>query len=172
VAQGSMQEPNKSLFTATEKDYGDKYKAHLFEQYKLYVASAEKISDRRQNANNYFISINTALVTLLGLSFQIKIIESFTWTRALLSLVGIIISIIFWYLLRSYKQLNTGKFKVIHEIEKKLPMALYDYEWDILEKGKKKEVYYPFSHVELLIPWVFGLLFLFLGIALLVSPSI
>lgn len=154
----------EQLFKSNEKEYGSQYKDHLFEQYKLYVESAEKISDRRQNANNYFITINTVLITLLGLSFQVKFLEYIGWIRSLLAIVGIIICIIFWFLLRSYKQLNAGKFKVLHEIEQKLPLALYDYEWKILEEGKNKRVYYPFSHIELLIPWVFGLIYLVLAI--------
>lgn len=160
---------SNNLFSKTKENYGDEYDKHLFEQYQLYVAGIEKISDRRQNANNYFITINTALITFLGLSFQVSFLESLSWTRSLLAVVGIIICIIFWYLLRSYKQLNTGKFKVIHEIEQHLPLALYDYEWKILEGGKNKKIYYPFSHIELLIPWVFGLIYFVLGIVFLVS---
>jgi len=136
--------PNNSLFKACEKDYGAEYKNHLFEQYKLYVESAEKISDRRQSANNYFITINTALVALIGLSFRVIISDNLKWVRALVALVGIIICVIFWFLLRSYRQLNSGKFKVIQEIEQKLPIALYGYEWEISKQGKDKRVYYPF----------------------------
>ncbi len=152
------------LFQKSEKEYGDNYKSHFFEQYKLYIQSAEKISDRRQNANNYFITINTALISFLGLSFQIKLLENLDWIKTLLAILGIIICIIFWFLLRSYKQLNSGKFRVIHEIERNLPLALYDYEWKILGEGKDKKLYYPFSHIELLIPWVFGFIYLILGI--------
>jgi len=155
---------SSNLFSKTKESYGDEYEKHFFEQYQLYVESAEKISDRRQNANNYFITINTALITLLGLSLQVSFLENLSWVRALLTDVGIIICIIFWYLLRSYKQLNTGKFKVIHEIEQHLPLALYDYEWKILGEGKDKKIYYPFSHIELLIPWVFGIIYVILGI--------
>lgn len=72
------------LFQKSEKEYGNNYKPHLFEQYKLYIQSAEKISDRRQNANNYFITINTALISFLGLSFQIKLLENLGWNRCLL----------------------------------------------------------------------------------------
>ena len=158
-----------NLFSQTKEDYGDEYEKHLFEQYKLYIESAEKISDRRQNANNYFITINTALITLLGLSFQVSFLENLSWLRSLLAGMGIIICIIFWYLLRSYKQLNTGKFKVIHEIEQHLPLALYDYEWKILEEGKNKKIYYPFSHIELLIPWVFGIIYFILGTVFVLS---
>ncbi|HOL87494.1 MAG TPA: hypothetical protein PLK32_09075 [Defluviitoga tunisiensis] len=158
----------EELFSKTEKDYGDVYKDHLFEQYKLYVESIEKTSDRRQQANNYFLTINTALISLIGLSFQFKIFENVNWIKALLAIVGIIICIVFWFLIRSYKQLNTGKFKVIHEIEKVLPLALYKYEWEILGKGEDKSKYYPFSHIELLIPWVFGLIYIALGIYFIV----
>lgn len=154
----------KGLFNKSSKEYGDNYSSHLFEQYKTYVESAEKISDRRQNANNYFLTINTALISFLGLSFQVELLKNLGWVKTLLSTLGIIICIIFWFLLRSYKQLNTGKFKVIHHIEKNLPLSLYDYEWKILGEGKNKKIYYPFSHVELLIPWVFGLIYVILGI--------
>ena len=156
--------PMSDLFAKNEKDYGNDYKEHLFEQYKLYVESVEKTSDRRQHANNYFITINTALISLIGLSFQIKIFENLSWIKSVLALVGIIICIVFWYLIRSYKQLNTGKFAVIHEVEKYLPLALYKYEWEILGEGKDNKKYYPFSHIELLIPWVFGIIYALLGL--------
>jgi len=152
------------LFAKNEKDYGDDYKNHLFEQYKLYVESIEKTSDRRQHANNYFITINTALISLMGLSFQIKIFENVAWIKFVLALVGIIICFIFWYLIRSYRQLNTGKFLVIHKIEENLPLALYKYEWEILGEGKDKNKYYPFSHIEQIIPWVFGAIYALLGL--------
>jgi len=85
----------------------------------------------------------------------------------LVSVVGIIICGIFWFLLRSYKQLNTGKFKVIHEIEQKLPLGLYDYEWKVLREGKNSKVYFLFSHVEMIIPWVFGAVYVVLGVLFL-----
>lgn len=152
------------LFNIEEKDYGDQYKNHLFEQYKLYVNCAEKISDRRQNANNYFITINTALLTFLGLSLKVEVLANLSWAKSLLCILGIFICVIFWFLLRSYKQLNTGKFNVIHEIEQGLPLALYKHEWNVLGEGKDYNIYYPFSHIELFIPWAFGAIYLVLAV--------
>lgn len=160
------------LFSKSEKDYGDKYKDHLFEQYKLYLESVERTSDRRQQANNYFLTINTALISLIGLSFEFKIFENDDWIKALLAIAGVIICIVFWFLIRSYKQLNAGKFKVIHEIEKFLPLSLYKYEWEILGRGEDKSKYYPFSHIELLIPWIFGLIYTVLRIYFIVLTLI
>lgn len=158
-----MKEPN-ALFNPIEKDYGQSYREHLLAQYQLYVENMGKISDRRQNANNYFITINTVLISFMGVLFQAKIFEPIPWIKSLIALVGIIICVIFWFLLRSYKQLNTGKFKVIHEIERKLPIALYDYEWKILGEGKDGKRYFPFSHIEMIIPWVFAIVYVTLGI--------
>lgn len=160
------------LFAKKENEYGNNYREHLFEQYKLYIESVEKTSDRRQHANNYFITINTALISLIGLSFQIKIFENLAWIKSILALVGIIICAVFWYLIRSYKQLNAGKFAVIHEIEKHLPLALYKYEWEVLGEGKDNKKYYPFSHIELLIPWVFGIIYSLLGLYFLCQGSL
>lgn len=155
----------KSVLKIAEKEYGQEYKNHLLAQYQLYVESAEKISDRRQNANNYFITINTVLITFLGVLFQVKVLNNIFWVKFLISLIGVVICVIFWYLLRSYKQLNSGKFKVIHEIEQKLPLALYDFEWHVLKEGKDKNIYYPFSHIEMIIPWVFGVIYIVLATA-------
>lgn len=151
------------LLSKTQKEYGALYEAHLFEQYKLFVESVEKTSDRRQHANNYFITINTALISLIGLSFQIKSFENVAWVKFILAVVGVIICVVFWFLVRSYRQLNTGKFAVIHEIEKHLPLALYKYEWKVLGEGKDTSRYYPFSHIELLVPWVFGVIYVLFG---------
>ena len=153
-----------SLFSKNKKAYGKGYSSHLFEQYKLFIDSVEKTSDRRQQANNYFIAINTALISIIGLSFQVKVFDNVTWLKSLIALLGIIICVIFWFLIRSYKQLNTGKFEVINEIEKQLPLALYKYEWEVLGEGRDKNKYYPFSHIELWIPWIFGAIYAILGI--------
>lgn len=152
------------LFAKKETEYGENYKEHLFEQYKLYIESVEKTSDRRQHANNYFITINTALISLIGLSFQIKIFENLALVKLSLALVGIIICVIFWHLIRAYKQLNAGKFEVIHEIEQHLPLALYKHEWKVLGEGKDNKKYYPFSHIELIIPRVFGIVYAVFGL--------
>lgn len=163
-----MTQREKSLFKVSEREYGDRYKDHLLSQYELYVEGIDKISDRRQNANNYFITINTVLISFIGLLFQAKILENIRWIKLLICVVGITICVIFWFLIRSYKQLNSGKFTVIQELEEKLPAALYGFEWHILKEGTDKNVYFPFSHIEMTIPWIFGTIYFILGIAILI----
>jgi hypothetical protein len=70
--------------------------------------------------------------------------------------MGLTSSTIFWFLINSYKQLNTAKFALAHEIEEKLPLKLYRDEWKVLGEGRDRKKYYPFSHIEKLIPVLFG----------------
>src|SRR5712664_3916089 len=114
--------PPPQLIQQSEEAYGASFKAHLFEQYKLYVASAEKISERRVTANNYRTHW-TILVPVTGM------LVAMTWHR----------------IITSYRDLNTVKFDVIHELEQRMPAALYLYEWEKAEHGRGK-AYRPLSH--------------------------
>lgn len=133
----------------------------LLSQYQLYVGSAEQVSERRMSANAFMWTIQGALLTLLGIGFGVN-------NSALLlfaPLFGIASSYIWSKIIKSYKQLNSGKFKVIHELEKVMPASLFAYEWELLGKGQDEKLYEPTSHIESVIPkiclyfWVAALLF-------------
>lgn len=130
-----------------------------FEQYKLYIESIEKVSDRRDSANKYFMTINSSIFILAGLVIQ-YIHENKKLFLIGLCVLGLCISIIFWFLINSYKQLNSGKFVMVHKIEQKLPIKLYADEWKILGEGKNKKKYYPFSHIEQLTPSLLGICYI------------
>ncbi|MBS1683188.1 MAG: hypothetical protein JSS76_00425 [Bacteroidetes bacterium] len=152
----------KKLFVSDSAKYGDKYIEHLLEQYKIYVNSSEKISDRRQKTNEFFLGLNSALVALLGFVLTKTFITETTAIVLLSSIAGAIICYLWYRMISSYKGLNGGKLKVIHAIEARLPLALYDTEWDVLARGEDKQVYWPFTHIELLVPWIFISIYLIL----------
>lgn len=168
TAKAKNERPSSSGLVAKEPadlagvaaaDYGDDYRAHLLEQYKLYVQMADKISERRQAANNYGLTIHTALVTVVAalLSKQPSWLPSLAYV--VVSACGIVLCFTWRRMVRSYKDLNSGKFKVIHEIEKLLPIRPYDCEWTMVGRGKVKDLYLPFSHVEGAIPLIFATLY-------------
>lgn len=158
---------DEELFRTNPDEYSDKYVEHLLEQYKIYVQSHEKISERREGANKFFLALNSAVVAgisaLWGTSSTNQFIMSCTGAAA--------ISIcVYWYrAIRSYDNLNTGKFKVIHAIERRLPLALYEAEWIALGRGNDPELYVPVSHLERVIPIAFGVLYLIIIVAKLFS---
>jgi hypothetical protein len=146
----------------TKDEYGENYRDHVLEIYKLYVEMADKISERRQTANSFFLTLNSAIVALVGyvnLSQEAGSgSSSFFW---LVAISGMVLSFLWYRLIRSYKDINSGKFKVVHVIEKQLPLRPYDAEWTALGKGADPKLYLPFTHVEVYVPWVFFVIHLF-----------
>lgn len=149
----------KPLLSKPESGYGPQYSEHLFQQYRLYVESAEKTSDRRNKANSDFIALSTIFVSLLALASQATFLGNPMLAELVLSAFGFLVSTMYCSLIKSYDQLNTGKFSVIHEIEKGLPLALYDHEWDVLGRGKDPTIYTPLSHIERRIPWLLAAMY-------------
>lgn len=162
----------KMLFVSTGEKYGDRYIEHLLDQYKIYVNATEKISDRRQKTNEFFLALNSALVTLLGfIATKTNKIE--INTILVLSAIAGITACYLWYrIVASYKGLNSAKFKVIHVIESRLPLALYDTEWEMLGRGKDKEIYWPFSHIELFVPKIFISIYILLILSVIPWKSL
>jgi len=154
------EELEKQLFVSASDKYGDKYIEHLLEQYKIYVGSVEKISDRRQKTNEFFLALNTGLVALLGFVATRTTQKELTVMLMLSSVAGMTMCYLWYRIILSYKGLNTGKFAVIHAIEARLPLALYDTEWEALGRGENKKVYWPFTHIELWVPWIFVAIYL------------
>ena len=64
-----------------------------------------------------------------------------------------------WYVIgRSYRQLNSGKFKALHDLEKKLSYPFYTREWELLGEGKSVSRYWKLTVVESVLPVLFFLL--------------
>ncbi|MBW1650421.1 MAG: hypothetical protein JRJ44_07060 [Deltaproteobacteria bacterium] len=155
-------------------DYGEQFQNHLLEIYKLYVNTAEKISDRRQSANSFFLSVNTAIMAVIGYILGLtngEATKGFYWWLILITLAGIIICYAWFRLIQSYKQMNLGKFSVIHNIEKLLPISPFIAEWKALGEGKDSKKYLLFTKVEQKVPWAFLLMHIVAFITAVIKVS-
>lgn len=135
--------------------------AALLEQYKLYVEMTDRISARRGGTNTFFLTLNTTAVTAIGLLWSGHLSGS-RWILAFL-FVGLIVQCMAWFwLLRSYRQLNTVKYAVIGVLEERLPASPYwSAEWTALGEGADPRLYWPLSHLEQLIPTLFVGIYVF-----------
>lgn len=136
----------------------EKWHGHLLDQYKLYVEMADRISQRRTTANSYFLTVNSAMLGFVGYLTSKDDVTKNLW---LIAVAGIALTALWYSIIISYKNLNTAKWNVVHEIEKRLPISPYDAEWDALERGRNPRLYRPISHIESGVPWVFLVLHLF-----------
>jgi len=162
-----MQERLAAALPGVDADeYGSSYRDHLLEIYKTYLEMADRISGRRQKANSFFLAVNTALIALLAK-------DAFGGSAAtrpldlLVPVAGGVLCYLWYRIIRSYRQLNSAKFKVIHEIEQKLPLRPYDAEWESVDRGKNPKLYLPFTRVEGVVPWLFMVFQVILAISAL-----
>jgi hypothetical protein len=156
----TLEVPASKLWNELEegKPYpaNEHWHAHLLDQYRLYVEMADRISQRRTAANTYFLSVNSAILAFVGYLTTSSSPE-YMW---LLALAGCMLTL-FWYnVVVSYRNLNSAKWRVVQDIEKRLPISPYDAEWDAVQRGTNPNLYRPISHIEAWVPWVFLLLHL------------
>ena len=136
---------------------------HLLEQYKLLVQTSETLVTRRQSVHTFFLSVNTLLLTAIGLvtkELSGGVLENSNPLIFVLGLTGVLLAISWHRIIKSYGQLNRGKFTIINLLEKKLPASMFEAEWIALGEGKDKKIYRPFTSAETLIPRIFGLLYI------------
>jgi hypothetical protein len=147
--------------------YGPEYRSHILEQYKLYVLMADEISKRRNGANAFFFSINTATISFLGL-MKAQHNLGLLWSTVI-GLAGVTLSLAWQRTIQSYRDLNTAKFTIVHEIEALLPLRPYDAEWSLVGRGVNDAKYKPVSHIEANVPWIFFGFYIVIIIAAFVS---
>lgn len=143
--------------------YGDKFQDHLIEQYKLYVEMADRVSTRRAQTNRFYISLLSGLLALLSLVVNRNVFGSvLNVVLVAVGILGIALCILWYVNLYTYRQLNSGKFQTIHEMEQHLPFPAYEREWGILGKGKASKKYRQLTKVEQCVPLVLAIPYLLL----------
>lgn len=146
----------KELFPNSPEVFGDKYYELLLEQYKISTHMADSISERRSRMNTFFLSVNSFLLTALGIFTKIEFgADLGLWWLYVASTGGGVFAITWFLLIRNYKKLNTGKFAVIHELEKKLPASPYTKEWNMIQSGSIHKKYQKLTNIESFVPLIF-----------------
>lgn len=139
----------------------------LIEQYKAYLKTSEDVISRRQSVSNFYITVNSTLITIL--SAVIAILNGLSKDYSLLitvigcyfvPILGVLLCFNWRRLVYSYGQLNAAKMKVISALEKKLPFNIYDVEWKVQTDKLGKRKYVSFTNIEKLIPLIFIIIYI------------
>ena len=147
----------------SEKSNTSKDTATLIEQYKLYVEMTDKVSERRIDATKLHISLLTALLAAVSLALgQNLSTKNQNFILVMTGIMGVALCFVWFFNINTYRQLNSLKFKVIHEMEKELPFACYSREWEILDKNPKEYKYRRLWKIEQLVPLLLLIIYLVL----------
>ena len=148
-------------------------KQELLEIYKLHAELADSISHQRSTANRFYLLILSGGVALFPVSLLHKTGVPLAWLMVGFGFFGVFLAAAWYIVIRSYRQLNSGKFKALHELEEKLAYPFFKREWDLLEHGTERKTYWRLTVVETFVPATFILgfsLLLIAGIYLLINP--
>ncbi len=139
----------------------------VLEQYKLYVELADRVSARRSLANTFFLTLNTAVFTVLGVVWEDPR-DGSSW-YGVFPLVALVSQCLVWFwIIRSYRQMSAGKWAVVGALEQRLPASpWWSAEWVALGEGRDPSRYWPLTHVEQWVPFLFALFYVvgFLALA-------
>lgn len=91
-----------------------------FEQYKLFIESTERNSDKRISQNNFYLTINLAFLSYMGTqNFEVE-------QNIVMLIIGILICILWFFTINNYSKRNKVKFDIINESQYG---KLYKEEW-------------------------------------------
>lgn len=129
----------------------------LFEQYKLFSDTSESLVSRRQNVNSFYITANTALITISATAFSLNDnLFSQLIITIVLSFPGILLNFSWLKVMESYSLINSSKMKILGMLEKKLAVSLFDAEWEAMSNKYNKRRYVSFSDREKYLPIIFS----------------
>jgi hypothetical protein len=164
VTTASLEEVRPTVWTASvgSDAYAgadEKYQAAILDQYKIYVEMADRISARRGLTNTFFLTLNTLILTTVGVFWRDR--PSTAVWYLVFPLLALLLQCAAWFwLLRSYRQLNSAKYRVIGVMEERLPASPYwRAEWKALGEGRDPSRYWPLSHLEQWVPVSFAFVY-------------
>ncbi|MEF2919645.1 MAG: hypothetical protein U0O22_04155 [Acutalibacteraceae bacterium] len=129
----------------------------ILAQWQTCVEMANSVSQRRDTMNNIFVTLNLAIIAAVSITWDLK--------SLFILAAGIVVCTIWILFIRNYKLLNTEKFNVINDIEKKLPVKPFNDEWKKLKSNKK---YRDSTKLENTLPIMFIVLYV-IAIAAIVA---
>ena len=147
----------------------DPQQSVILEQYKIYVEMADRVSARRSLTNTFFLTLNTAIFVGIGALLKDPHLVS-AWFLVFPLLALLVQCGAWFFLVRSYRQLNSAKYTVVGALEERLPASPYwSAEWKALGEGEDKAKYWPLTHLEQWIPTLFAATYIATFIAVIAS---
>lgn len=139
----------------------DNGNGELFGIYRLHAELADRVSQRREGANRLFVSLLTGLMVFLAALLRFGTGDSgANAVMVFFGVAGVMLSAAWFVVTRSYRQLNTGKFAALHELEQAMEYPFFQREWELLREGRDFRRYWRLTVVETSLPFIFFLLFL------------
>jgi hypothetical protein len=130
------------------KDNDMEEKHLIFQQYRLYSEQKEQFITRSFAINRFYLVVSIVLMVLIAFTKPVALTFSLSLS-AVLAVVGMCTSVLWWMNMDSYNMLIKIKFsKVLEEIEKQLPVQPYRNEYDGIQEYRTDKKMFLFSDMQ------------------------
>lgn len=120
----------------------------IFNQYKLYSEQKEQFITRSFAINRFYLGISILLLVLTAFTKPAPLMFDIS-LAAVLSVVGMCTSALWWMNMDTYNMLIKIKFsKVLEEIEKQLPVQPYGNEYSAIQEYREDKKMFLFSDIQ------------------------
>ena len=147
-----------------------------FDEYKFFAESTLQLSERRQDATQTYLTVNTIIAAALG--FLMKDMSFPGWGMVLVSLpfflVGVLACVIWHRIITQYKALAGWRYNQLIEMEQAMPQShqIYLKERDDFFNPQAEKKFVSFSGLELWLPRLFLALYAAYGVGLVVVTAL
>jgi hypothetical protein len=129
----------------------------LVEIYKAAVETADRVSDRRQQANAFYITLVSAAFTGFFAAYSAENLPR--PAQPGVCVFGLLISAVWLAAIVSFRRHNSAKFKALLELEAQLPFAFFETENQRLNAQRLRT---RFTTIEMALPFISAAAFLVL----------
>lgn len=120
----------------------------VFQQYKLYSEQKEQFISRSFAINRFYLGVSILLLVLTAFTKPAPLMYDVSLS-AVLAIVGMCTSALWWMNMDSYNMLIKIKFsKVLEEIEKQLPVQPYAEEYKGILDFRNNKKMFLFSDIQ------------------------
>ncbi|MBN8655465.1 MAG: hypothetical protein J0M11_06990 [Anaerolineae bacterium] len=144
-----------------------------FDEYKYFGDRALYQSQRRQNASQLFLTVNTAIFGAIALLTRDSGLHGWVLVISIAPLfaVGVSACIIWISIISRFKKIIGWYYQQLREMENDIKGSykFFTKEWSAFSKLDKRKVQTTFSDLETFMPMIFIGLYLIYGIGLCVS---
>lgn len=147
-----------------------------FEEYMFFAEDAQKLSERRQNTTQIYMTVNAAIFAILAL--LVKDIGLRGWMLVLtalpLFLTGALLSIIWQRIILQHSVLIGWRYEQLRKMESGIAGSFQTYtkEWEEFFRPGQGKAHLSFSLLEVWLPRLFLVLYFISGAGLVFAAAI
>lgn len=147
-----------------------------FDEYKFFTERVQHRSERRQQASQIYLTVNTAIFGIIALLIKDSGLHGWNLAIAALPLfsVGILVCMIWHRIISEFKRVIGWQYEQLREMEKHIKgsFKMHTKEWDEIYKITKSKNAFSFSSLEAQMPLIFIILYIVYAAGTIIATTI